>query len=58
MHELVIGEGAVDMTVGFIDVPQPIRDSNIVESKNEVMMRCILNLITLVRDRIAFAITV
>ena len=33
-HDLAIGEGAVDITVGFTDVPQPIRNSKIVENNS------------------------
>ena len=45
-HDLEIGEGAVDITVGFTDVPQPIRDRKIVDSNNEIMVRGIFILIT------------
>ena len=34
-HDLAIGEGAVGITVGLTDVPQPMRDSKIVENNSE-----------------------
>ena len=56
-HDLAIGEGAVDTTVGFTDVPQPIRDSKIVENNSEAKCACILNYRTLPLGQINFQIT-
>lgn len=55
-HDFAIGEGAVDITVGFTDVPQPKSNSKIEENKSRVRVRSIMNLMPLVRGQITFAI--
>ena len=56
-NDLAIGEGAVDITVGFTDVPQPTRDSKIVENNSEARCACFLNLRTLLLGQMNFQIT-
>ena len=38
-HDLAIGDGAVDITVGFTDVSHPIRGSKIVENNSRLGVR-------------------
>ena len=56
-NDLAIGEGAVDITVGFTDVPQPTRDSKIVENNSEAKCAGILNQRILFLGQMDFEIT-